>query len=173
VKYAKREELKTFYTLIFSQKPRHVINLSEEATFGRNHWRLHLSPVGSVVFPRSISELKNSVRQILRGLQWLHAQGFVHRDSRWNNIIKDPNDCIRIIDFEHFGREGFVDFALSIWPILDDNCYTKRVDFYLLRVMVLDVLTKLQFESEARDFCNLLSQIDTADEALSHYWLIE
>ena len=66
-----------------------------------------------------------------------------------------------------------MDFALSIWPILDDNCYTKRVDFYLLRVMVLDVLTKLQFESEARDFCNLLSQIDTADEALSHYWLIE
>jgi hypothetical protein len=58
------------------------------------------------------------------------AHDFVRRDLRWNNIIKDgtySNDCVRIIDFEHSGREGFVDFALSIWPTLDNGCYTKRV----------------------------------------------
>jgi serine/threonine protein kinase len=124
-----------------------------------------------VGFPQSLSELKAAIHQILQGLQWLHGHDFVHRDLRWNNIIKDGDDCIRIINFEHSGREGFVNFELSIWPTLDNGCYTERVDIYLLRMMALEVLSKFRLGGEVQDFCDSLNQIDTAAEALSHSWL--
>ena len=72
---------------------------------------LELSPIGSLIRPQSLPELKAAISGILHGLEWLHGNGFVHRDLRWNNVIIDSTGCVRIIDFEHSGKEGQWIFA--------------------------------------------------------------
>ena len=54
---------------------------------------------------------------VLRTLLFLHNKGYVHRDLRWPNIIKDENGNLRIIDLEHSGLEGEAGYRLSCWPI--------------------------------------------------------
>ena len=52
-----------------------------------NTWRVKL-PLGSPFLPRAQGSLQNCVRDVLLGLQALHAAGFVHCDIRLPNIIE-------------------------------------------------------------------------------------
>ena len=52
-----------------------------------NTWRVKL-PLGSPFRPRAQGSLQNCVRDVLLGLQALHAAGFVHCDIRLPNIIE-------------------------------------------------------------------------------------
>ena len=109
--YAIIEELLSLYHKNLSEKPRNVIGLKKELSFSRSSNRLELSPIGSLIRPQSLPELKAAISGILHGLEWLHGNGFVHRDLRWNNVIIDSTGCVRIIDFEHSGKEGQWIFA--------------------------------------------------------------
>jgi serine/threonine protein kinase len=60
-------------------------------------------------------ELKVAIRCVLRCLECLHSKGFVHRDIRWSNIIRDYRyredgrigSCtFKVIDFEYSAAEG-------------------------------------------------------------------
>ncbi|KXZ51211.1 hypothetical protein GPECTOR_13g698 [Gonium pectorale] len=53
---------------------------------------LHLEPVGLPLHsaPASEADLKQAVRHVLTGVAALHAAGFVHRDIRWQNVIRLP-----------------------------------------------------------------------------------
>ena len=49
--------------------------------------------------PLTLRVLKRILRQILEGLQYLHAQGIVHRDIKAENILYDAFDgCVRVGD---------------------------------------------------------------------------
>jgi len=45
--------------------------------------------------------LQRAVRCVLRAISAFHARGFVHRDVRWPNVLRDPSDGgSLLIDFE-------------------------------------------------------------------------
>ena len=46
-----------------------------------------------------ISDLVEHFRQIVMGIQEIHAHGYLHRDLKSSNIMIDSNNKIRIIDF--------------------------------------------------------------------------
>ncbi|RPB20079.1 hypothetical protein L211DRAFT_577531 [Terfezia boudieri ATCC MYA-4762] len=66
-------------------------NRKLEPEYKRFNVVLQLSPVGFIPHPEEITELKAIIRDVLYGLQWLHSHGYVHRDVRWVNIIKECN----------------------------------------------------------------------------------
>jgi serine/threonine protein kinase len=43
--------------------------------------------------------IKKYTRQILRGLQYLHGHGVVHRDLKGGNILVEPSSAVKIADF--------------------------------------------------------------------------
>ena len=45
---------------------------------------------------RCLEDLKKAIRDILQGLEFLHKNGFVHRDVRWANIIRDEAGTFRL-----------------------------------------------------------------------------
>ena len=47
----------------------------------------------------SESQIRNFVRQIIKGLNYLHRLGIVHKDIKPNNILLDKNNECKIIDF--------------------------------------------------------------------------
>ena len=78
--------------------------------------KLQLCPVGYPVHIQDVAELKTAIREILTGLSFLHERGFVHRDIRWENIVKDVNGSFVLIDLENAGREGPVTYNSLAWP---------------------------------------------------------
>ncbi|PNW81346.1 hypothetical protein CHLRE_07g352150v5 [Chlamydomonas reinhardtii] len=53
---------------------------------------LYLEPVGLPLqrAPPSEADLRRAVRNVLAGVVALHAAGFVHRDIKWQNVIRLP-----------------------------------------------------------------------------------
>ncbi len=47
----------------------------------------------------SESQIRNFIRQIIKGLNYLHRLGIIHKDIKPNNILLDKNNECKIIDF--------------------------------------------------------------------------
>ena len=47
-----------------------------------------LSPVGGIAAPENVHQLLTALRDILKALVALHAIDIMHRDLRWNNVLK-------------------------------------------------------------------------------------
>ncbi|KAG2433017.1 hypothetical protein HXX76_008744 [Chlamydomonas incerta] len=152
---------------------------------------VHLVPVGVPCAgpPGSEDGLAAAVAGVLRGLAALHAEGFVHRDVRWPNVIFLPQDARwLLIDLEHAGREGCDcsqhPFPLRYWSsrtLLPDGRYRAASD---LRMVAEQLMAGLPFELSAAgaDLRQRLLQAGevsssssssslTAEEALAHAWL--
>ncbi|EFJ47049.1 hypothetical protein VOLCADRAFT_105266, partial [Volvox carteri f. nagariensis] len=87
---------------------------------------LHLVPQGLPQYgpPGDEASLKQAIRDVLTGIESLHAAGFVHRDIRWANVIMVPGsapnvaDKFILIDLEHAGRaESSQDCRQSPFPL--------------------------------------------------------
>ncbi len=71
--------------------------------------RLQIRPVCVEKLPSTVEELRISLRCVLSALCAFHERGFVHRDVRWPNVLKD-RDTWLLADFE------LADFAGSPVP---------------------------------------------------------
>lgn len=77
----------------------HVISRVVPAGGGMAH--IKMKPVCVEVLPATEGELQRAVRCVLRALGSFHARGFVHRDVRWPNVLRDPaNGETLLADFE-------------------------------------------------------------------------
>lgn len=85
-----------------------AITVLERHALGDGRVRLQLAPVCLQVLPASEDELRAAVRSVLCALRVFHAAGFVHRDVRWPNVLRDAQGSWRLIDFELAAREGDV-----------------------------------------------------------------
>jgi serine/threonine protein kinase len=47
-----------------------------------------------------------ALRDVVLALAALHAQGWVHRDVRWPNILQVDSGAFMLIDFEYAARIG-------------------------------------------------------------------
>ena len=163
------DELQTFYELVLSEKPKNVINLKQRPKYNRIMTLLQLYPVGFQTHFKNTSELKNAVRGILlSGLKWLHHFDYVHRDLRWNNIIHEMDNNVRLIDLEHARKVGMVDDddALLHWPKLAGGVYKK--DMYCVSSMMNEYSSLL--DDGALAFMEKLKKGISADLALQDRW---
>jgi hypothetical protein len=68
---------------------------------------LEIRPVCVEVKPSSIVELRCAIRCVLTALAGLHKRGFVHRDVRWPNVLRDGKEW-KLADFELADKVGTV-----------------------------------------------------------------
>lgn len=64
-------------------------------------------------------ELKDIFQQIKKGLNYIHSQGWVHRDIKGENILVSKADGyfqVKIIDIENMGHIGFLPIQLIGTP---------------------------------------------------------
>ncbi|CAB4423484.1 unnamed protein product [Rhizophagus irregularis] len=61
---------------------------------------LELGPVGYTTIPQTENELKNAILDVLKNVKILHRYKVVHRDIRWENIIRLMDNSWMLIDFE-------------------------------------------------------------------------
>ncbi|KAF8467249.1 hypothetical protein BDZ91DRAFT_723677 [Kalaharituber pfeilii] len=104
--YVEHAEFTALYHAFWENRPKNVINLLRQPLFKQTHIYLYLTSIGLRANPENSMQLKHTMRDILNGLVFLHTLGYVHRDLRWQNIIKENDGNVRIIDLEHAGREG-------------------------------------------------------------------
>jgi thiamine kinase-like enzyme len=60
---------------------------------------IQLAPLGALRPPKTPEDLKAATSDVLLFLEAFHKKGFVHRDLRWDNIIRMANGY-SVIDFE-------------------------------------------------------------------------
>ena len=66
---------------------------------------LEIRPVCLQELPASVDELRVAIRCVVTALREFHARGFVHRDVRWPNVLRDRNLWL-LSDFELAARDG-------------------------------------------------------------------
>lgn len=114
------------------------------------------------------------IKYILRGFLFLHNKGYVHRDLRWSNIIKDEDGNFRIIDLEHSWLEGDAGYRLSCWPIeLEGELFLKKINLLTLYQMAFEYYFCWRKDGEARSFMEKLRQGLPVQELLQEPWLID
>jgi tRNA A-37 threonylcarbamoyl transferase component Bud32 len=88
--------LKDFYTRIFPNLRNYEILRSK---FYVKWIHLEFASVGYMT-------MRDAIRDVLNVVIILHANGIVHRDIRWENIIRLTNDGWILIDFEEAAPIG-------------------------------------------------------------------
>ncbi|PNW81349.1 hypothetical protein CHLRE_07g352250v5 [Chlamydomonas reinhardtii] len=162
---------------------------------------LYLEPVGLPLqrAPPSEADLRRAVRDVLAGVAALHAAGFVHRDIKWQNVIRlpaaaafttaasqQPADTYVLIDLEHAAPADFPldcgqppPYQLPTWPaahLLDPATgrYTRQSDLCMLAAALMSYLPFSLSDSG----CDLRQRLVTrqllsAEAALQHEWLLQ
>ena len=56
-------------------------------------YSVELAPLGYPCTPCSEAEVKSALHSVLVALRGMHEAGYVHRDVRWGNILRDAQVC--------------------------------------------------------------------------------
>ncbi|KAL7746390.1 hypothetical protein RI367_008233 [Sorochytrium milnesiophthora] len=150
------EFLEELITVIWnSSKHRHPSLLPYYMSFIENErlWTVTL-PMKAEYFPNGFSESSVStiIKEVLRGLSYLHSQGIVHNDVRADNVLLDTNGDIRLTGFHQLTRvrqdpQECVStgdfFAQPEWvapECLEQNeRHNEKADIYSLGIMALEL----------------------------------
>jgi hypothetical protein len=76
-----------------------AIRISSKVTRGLRV-ALTIVPVCAEVLPETEGDLRHAVRCVLTALASFHDRGFVHRDVRWPNVLRDADGNWVLSDFE-------------------------------------------------------------------------
>lgn len=107
----------------------------------------------------TIEDVKTITTGLLRGLDWIHSQGVIHRDINPNNILFAKNDTNTpvIIDFgiafqepDNNGLEPpqkkYTDIATGVYKapelLLSKRDYSNKVDMWALGMLLTLLLSK-------------------------------
>ena len=78
--------------------------------------------------------------QCLRGLNYIHKKGIIHRSIKPDNIVIDSNDRVKIINFKYAIEKSKNDNAkvkIGIYtaPEISNGAYDEKVDVYSLGIV--------------------------------------
>jgi serine/threonine protein kinase len=134
----------------------------------------------------SLQEVKSAIKSVLTCLNYLHSNGFVHRDIRWANLIRQyyfhedgsVESCrFLVIDFEFAERDGedmLINNYMFAHVVPYGQSYHSRHDLILVGklVKVWANYNSKQLDTDANDFISMLNQHNSnASNALTHIWL--
>lgn len=96
--------------------------------------------------------VRNFVKQILHGLNFLHSQDIVHRDIKGANILVDNKSCIKISDFGISKKTEsglYVTHRPSLqgsvfWmapEVVKQTSYTRKADIWSLGCLVVEMIS--------------------------------
>ena len=130
----------------------------------------------------SESQIRNFIRQIIKGLNYLHRLGIIHKDIKPNNILLDKNNECKIIDFnfssilqkywvDNIGKKVDCNDYFRPAEICDLNDDSGRKDYKGMPVDIWAIgvtayilsYNKFPFYSENDDLFELYDKINKAD----------
>ncbi|KAG9285613.1 hypothetical protein G9A89_009253 [Geosiphon pyriformis] len=141
---------------------------------------VHLAPVGFTIFPKCERELRDAIRHVLVTLEKLHKMNVVHRDIRWDNVLRLPNDSWMLIDFEEAAPLGASRDSLAIgapeYKSGEDFCSTAG-DIWMVGNLFKHtrIYNHISLSSSAKQFKEKLMNKNpnsrpTANDALKDEW---
>jgi len=143
----------------------------EQPKVTAKYTELRLCPVGYPVLYPDATELKRAIRDILIGLSFMHELGFVHRDIRWENVVKDWSGSFVVIDLENAGKEGPVSYHSPRWPETDNQeVFTKSMDMMMVGTLIDKYASTIGLNEDDRNFITQLATVTPAN-AINHVWL--
>ncbi|XP_016482593.1 serine/threonine/tyrosine-protein kinase HT1 isoform X2 [Nicotiana tabacum] len=88
---------------------------------------------------------------IARGMQYLHAEGILHRDLKSENLLLDEDMCVKVADFgisclesQCGSPKGFTGTYRWMAPeMIKEKNHTKKVDVYSFGIVLWELLTAL------------------------------
>ncbi|KAL3824825.1 hypothetical protein ACJIZ3_020854 [Penstemon smallii] len=88
---------------------------------------------------------------IARGMQYLHAQGILHRDLKSENLLLDEDMCVKVADFgisclesQCSTAKGFTGTYRWMAPeMIKEKHHTKKVDVYSFAIVLWELFTAL------------------------------
>uniref|UniRef100_A0A0A9YCV2 cyclin-dependent kinase n=1 Tax=Lygus hesperus TaxID=30085 RepID=A0A0A9YCV2_LYGHE len=89
--------------------------------------------------------------QIVRALDFCHANNIVHRDLKPENVLVSDNDVVKVCDFGFarfvtISQDPFTDYVATRWYrapelLVGDSQYGRAVDIWALGTLVIEMLT--------------------------------
>lgn len=132
------------YTDLFYNKMKKEINVIMELVEG-------VSLTDLVLFATKLGEDVSAcmVKQVLKGLSYLHEHNLIHRDIKPDNILINANCTIKIIDFgtatfnaKELKRRSTVGTPWYCAPeVINTDDYNWSVDIWSLGCMMLELIT--------------------------------
>ena len=127
-------------------KEKNVIYIITEYIEGQNlkelyDWRYKNKDI--IVTRIEKSKLLKYIYQCLRGLEYIHKAGYIHRNIILDNIMKDDNDRIKILNFKRAIEQKNNDKEIIdkkkinafTAPEMDKGGYDEKVDVYSLGIV--------------------------------------
>ncbi|CAB4443508.1 unnamed protein product [Rhizophagus irregularis] len=157
-----------------------LIGHYEHITYKESRGRINIAygPVGYLCKPKNEDELRYAIYDILEIVSKLHREEVVHRDIRWDNVVKLTNDKWLLIDFEEAARIGNERDTLIISAPEYENGDTCQAsgDIWMIGKLMDEV--KFTLSEKAQNFRDKLMIEDfnirlTATDALKDDWIEE
>ncbi|XP_052197398.1 cyclin-dependent kinase F-4-like [Diospyros lotus] len=124
----------------------------------------------------SEAEIRNWCFQVLKGLAYIHQQGYFHRDLKPENLLVSK-DAIKIADFglarENDSQPPFTEYVSTRWyrapeVLLKSPTYSSAVDMWAMGAIMAELFTLRPLfpgSSEADEMYKICSVIGTPTES--------
>lgn len=93
---------------------------------------------------------KNMVRQLLKGVNYIHSKNFIHRDLKTDNLLFDQeNQVLKISDFGFcrnlsFDKKPYTDVGTLYYKppelLLGNLCYGTSFDVWSVGIIIIELL---------------------------------